>query len=97
MEGDVRRLWLAIIVLCCAWCVVTAGQIKFFGSAGVTTGWAENPRFEGTANGPIDRVYDVDLVDDAGVSHASVAKTIYIRRNDRETSSVQRANAPRNR
>src|SRR5438128_256403 len=50
-----------------------------------------------TANGPIDRVYHVDLVDDAGVSHASVAKTIYIRRNDRETSSVQRANAPRNR
>ena len=50
-----------------------------------------------TANGPIDRVYQVDLVDDAGVSHATVTKTIYIRRNDRETSSVQKANAPRNR
>jgi len=50
-----------------------------------------------TANGPIDRVYQVDLVDTAGVAHASVTKTIYIRRNDRETSSVQRANEPRNR
>ncbi len=50
-----------------------------------------------TANGPIDRVYQVDLVDDAGIAHASVTKTIYIRRNDRETSSVQRANEPRNR
>jgi acyl-coenzyme A thioesterase PaaI-like protein len=33
-----------------------------------------------TANGPVDRVYTVDLVDAAGVSHATVRKTIYIRR-----------------
>jgi acyl-coenzyme A thioesterase PaaI-like protein len=29
----------------------------------------------------IDRVYNVDLTDSAGVVHASVAKTVYIRRN----------------
>jgi len=29
---------------------------------------------------PLDRVYDVDLVDKDGVVHASIAKTIYIRR-----------------
>jgi hypothetical protein len=34
-----------------------------------------------TANGdPIDRVYHVDLVDAEGVVHASVEKTIYIRK-----------------
>jgi len=34
-----------------------------------------------TANGePVDRVYHVDLVDDAGVVHASVEKVIYVRR-----------------
>ena len=48
-------------------------------------------------NGPIDRVFTVDLVDAEGISHASVTKTIYIRRNDPQTSSVQRANGPRNR
>jgi acyl-coenzyme A thioesterase PaaI-like protein len=31
----------------------------------------------------IDRVYNVDLTDSAGVVHASVAKTVYIRRNAR--------------
>ncbi len=31
----------------------------------------------------IDRVYNVDLVDSAGTVHASVEKTIYIRRNAR--------------
>ena len=48
-------------------------------------------------NGPIDRVFTIDLVDSEGISHASVTKTIYIRRNDPQTSSVQRANGPRNR
>jgi hypothetical protein len=39
-----------------------------------------------TAGGePVDRLYHVDLVDAAGVVHASVEKTIYIRR--REESS----------
>jgi len=34
-----------------------------------------------TANGaPVDRVYNVDLVDAEGVVHASVEKTIYIRK-----------------
>src|SRR5713101_5915120 len=33
-----------------------------------------------TANGPVDRIYSVDLVDAGGVSHATVKKTIYIRR-----------------
>lgn len=34
-----------------------------------------------TANGdPVDRVYDVELVDAEGVVHASVEKTIYVRR-----------------
>src|SRR5437868_4911225 len=34
-----------------------------------------------TANGePVDRVYHVDLVDRDGVAHASVDKTIYIRK-----------------
>ena len=38
---------------------------------------------EATKNGePIDRVYDVDLVDAEGIVHASVAKTIYIRRKE---------------
>lgn len=50
-----------------------------------------------TENGPIDRVYSVDLIDAAGITHASVTKTIYIRRNDRETSSVQKTNEARNR
>jgi acyl-coenzyme A thioesterase PaaI-like protein len=50
-----------------------------------------------TENGPIDRVYTVDLADGGGVSHATVTKTVYIRRNDRETSSVQTTNEPRNR
>jgi len=35
---------------------------------------------EAAAEGPIDRVYNVVLVDGAGVSHAAVTKTIYIRR-----------------
>ena len=50
-----------------------------------------------TENGPIDRVFAVDLLDAAGMAHASVTKTMYIRRNDPQTSSVQRANGPRNR
>jgi acyl-coenzyme A thioesterase PaaI-like protein len=50
-----------------------------------------------TANGPVDRLYSVDLVDSAGVVHATVTKTIYIRRNDPEKSSVQPTNEPRNR
>jgi acyl-coenzyme A thioesterase PaaI-like protein len=32
------------------------------------------------ANGPIDRVYEVELLDAAGVAHVKVTKTIYIRR-----------------
>lgn len=32
------------------------------------------------AGEPVDRVYQVDLVDDQGVVHASVEKTIYVRR-----------------
>jgi hypothetical protein len=36
---------------------------------------------DATAGGnPIDRVYTVDLVDRAGVPHATITKTIYIRR-----------------
>ncbi len=31
----------------------------------------------------IDRVYNVDLTDSAGIVHASVEKTVYIRRNTR--------------
>ena len=50
-----------------------------------------------TESGPIDRIFTVDLVDAEGVAHASVTKTIYIRRNDPQTSSVQRANGPGNR
>ena len=50
-----------------------------------------------TANGPIDRVYSVDLVDEAGAVHATVTKTIYIRRNDPKNSSVQQADESRNR
>jgi acyl-coenzyme A thioesterase PaaI-like protein len=46
---------------------------------------------------PIDRLFTVELVDAAGVAHASVTKTIYIRRNDPQTSSVQKDNGPRNR
>ena len=33
-----------------------------------------------TANGPIDRVYEVELIDGAGIAHARVTKMIYIRR-----------------
>ncbi len=33
------------------------------------------------AGSPIDRVYTVDLADAAGVVHASVEKTIYVRKN----------------
>ena len=50
-----------------------------------------------TESGPIDRIFTVDLVDAEGVVHASVTKTIYIRRNDPQTSSVQRANGSGNR
>ena len=50
-----------------------------------------------TANGPIDRVYSVDLVDEADVVHATVTKTIYIRRNDPKNSSVQKGNESRHR
>jgi len=32
--------------------------------------------------GPIDRVFTVDLVDDGGVSHAHVIKTLYVRQKD---------------
>jgi hypothetical protein len=35
---------------------------------------------EATAEGPTDRLFSVDLVDREGVSHATVTKTIYIRR-----------------
>ena len=48
-------------------------------------------------SGPIDRLFTVELVDAAGVAHASVTKTIYIRRNDPQTSSVQKDNGPRDR
>ena len=50
-----------------------------------------------TESGPIDRIFTVDLVDAEGVAHASVTKTIYIRRNDPQTSSVHSANGTRNR
>jgi acyl-coenzyme A thioesterase PaaI-like protein len=33
-----------------------------------------------TEEGPVDRTYNVELVDDAAVAHAAVTKTIYIRR-----------------
>jgi len=33
-----------------------------------------------TANGPIDRVCEVELTDAAGIAHARVTKTIYLRR-----------------
>ena len=36
---------------------------------------------EATAEGPVDRSYSVELVDAGGTSHATVRKTIYIRRN----------------
>lgn len=39
---------------------------------------------EAAASGPIDRDYNVDLVDHDGVVHASVTKTIYIRKRDSE-------------
>jgi uncharacterized protein DUF4442 len=48
-------------------------------------------------SGPIDRIFTIDLVDAEGVAHASVTKTIYIRRNDPQTSSVQKTNGPGNR
>jgi acyl-coenzyme A thioesterase PaaI-like protein len=32
------------------------------------------------SNGPIDRVFEVELIDAAGVAHVKVTKTIYIRR-----------------
>jgi len=34
---------------------------------------------QAAANGPVDRVFEVDLADAGGVSHAHVTKTIYIR------------------
>jgi acyl-coenzyme A thioesterase PaaI-like protein len=37
-------------------------------------------RTAAASGNPIDRVYDVDLVDADGVVHASVEKTIYVRR-----------------
>ncbi len=41
---------------------------------------------EQTAAGPADRVYSVDLVDGEGVTHATVTKTIYVRRKDSRIS-----------
>lgn len=35
---------------------------------------------EQSTGAPVDRVYNVELVDSAGVSHVAVTKTIYIRR-----------------
>lgn len=35
-----------------------------------------------TESGPVDRTYNVDLVDDGSVSHVAVTKTIYVRRKD---------------
>ncbi len=35
-------------------------------------------------NPSIDRVYTVDLADESGVIHASVEKTVYIRKKDRQ-------------
>ncbi len=35
---------------------------------------------QATEEGPVDRTYNIELVDDASVSHAAVTKTIYIRR-----------------
>jgi acyl-coenzyme A thioesterase PaaI-like protein len=40
----------------------------------------ESIRTAAASGNPIDRVYDVDLVDADGVVHASVEKTIYVRR-----------------
>jgi hypothetical protein len=42
----------------------------------------------------VDRVYRVDLTDAAGVVHASVEKTIYIRRNDAKRRNAQDDRAP---
>jgi hypothetical protein len=39
------------------------------------------------AGRPIDRVYNIQIVDSAGVVHATVEKTIYIRRRDSSLSS----------
>lgn len=33
-----------------------------------------------TEKGPLDRLYNIDLIDDNGVPHATVRKTIFIRR-----------------
>jgi len=33
-----------------------------------------------TESGPVDRTYNVELVDSGSVSHVSVTKTIYVRR-----------------
>jgi len=43
---------------------------------------------EATAGGPVDRAYSVELVDRDGVSHATVTKTIYVRRKDAGKSAV---------
>jgi uncharacterized protein DUF4442 len=43
---------------------------------------------EASVNGPVDRNYSVDLTDAAGVAHATVTKTIYIRRKDAAKSGV---------
>ncbi len=40
-----------------------------------------------TVNGPIDRLYTVDLLDAEGTSHATVTKTIYIRRKESRIAS----------
>ena len=50
-----------------------------------------------TADGPVDRLYTVDLIDAAGTSHATVTKTIDIRRNDPPRSSVESTNESGNR
>lgn len=39
---------------------------------------------EAARNGPVDRVYGVDLVDKDEVVHATITKTIYVRRKDAE-------------
>lgn len=43
----------------------------------------EDVRAAVETEGAIDRVYDVDLVDDIGVVHASIRKTIHVRRRGR--------------
>ncbi|NIS83074.1 MAG: DUF4442 domain-containing protein [Anaerolineales bacterium] len=39
----------------------------------------------------VERIYNIDLTDSDGVIHASIEKTIYIRRNEREQSVMERA------